>query len=64
MTLNVFLPDVGKRDRPPARLVILVDDHCAHAFVKSCPWMMRDYAEFHAQHSRNPPAAVFAPAPT
>src|SRR6185503_11768789 len=52
MTLNIFLPNIGKRGRPPARLVVLVDDHCAHAFVEIMPMDdARHYAEFHL-HAR------------
>jgi hypothetical protein len=34
MALNVCLLDIRKRRRPPARVVIFVNDHCAHALVE------------------------------
>src|ERR1041385_1502085 len=46
MTLDVGGADLGKRRRPPARRVVLIDDHGAHAFIKIVAFDdARHYAE-------------------
>src|SRR5262245_1682351 len=52
VALDVRLADVGQRGRPPAWLVVLVDDHGAYAFIEIMS--VNDaghYAEFRA-HAR------------
>jgi hypothetical protein len=52
MAFNLGFARIGESSRPPTRLVVLVDDHGAHALVKVMP--MDDalhYAEFH-EHAR------------
>ena len=52
MALDLGVAHVGKRGRPPARLVILIDDHGAHALVEVMVMdEARHYAEFRA-HAR------------
>ena len=47
MALDLGVADLGQRRRPPARLVVLVDDHRAHAFVEIVAMNdARHYAEF------------------
>src|SRR5665213_716244 len=47
VAVDFGIADAGERVGPPARPVVLVDDHGAHALVKIMPVDdARDYAEF------------------
>src|SRR5581483_3307971 len=56
MALDLGLADAGERRRPPARLVVLVDDHGTHALVEIVAFDdARHYAEFGAHARRKIP---------